>query len=63
MPKPQQLFWRGESIENEKFLLNLFDIKVSFRIKGIFSKTFLKKNYQYRQYSPPLFIHLNVLDK
>ena len=42
MPKPQQLL-RGESIENKYLLLNLSDIKVLFRIGGIFSKIFLKK--------------------
>ena len=34
---------RGESIENEKLLLNLSDIKVFFRIEGILSKTFVKR--------------------
>ena len=34
---------RGESIENEKLLLNLSDIKVFFRTEGILRKTFLKK--------------------
>ena len=43
MPKPQQLFLRGEYIENETFLLNLPDIKVFFRIERILSKPFLKK--------------------
>ena len=45
MSKPQQLFLkRGESIENEKLLLNLSDIDLFFsRIEGIFSKIFFKK--------------------
>ena len=34
---------RGESIENEKLLLNLSDIKVFFRTEGILRKTFPKK--------------------
>ena len=35
---------KGEYIENEKHLLNLFDIKVFFfRVESILSKAFLKK--------------------
>ena len=40
---PQLIFRRDESIENEKLLLNLSDIKSFFRIEGIIRKTFLKK--------------------
>ena len=40
---PQLIFRRDESIENEKLLLNLSDIKIFFRIEGIIRKTFLKK--------------------
>ena len=45
MPKLQQLFLRGEYIENEKFLFNLCDIKAFFRIERILSKPFLKKTF------------------
>ena len=45
MPKPQQLFLkRSESIENEKFLLNLSDINLFFpELKGYSANFFSKK--------------------
>ena len=45
MSKPQQLFLkRGESIENEKLLLNLSDIDLFFpELKGYLAKFFSKR--------------------